>query len=282
MTQTTLRPELVTLSTTRDLEEKLSDIQSVLDYGATVGGTAGANTTAINTAIAAVDSGFLLVPPGVSYTEASLVMSDSVILIIFGSNSTVTFLTKNQGDSVASGGGVIIKSQGDTGILLKATDYGVTAEPVIQLCDATTGDAAAIETKFIEGTEISDPTAPAANKGRLYYKDNGSGATQLAVRFATGDVLPLATSGRKANLTGSTTWDPASIADGDKEAKDVTVTGAAMGDYCIASFSLDVTDLSISATVTAADTVTVVLANNTGGAVDLGSGTVSVLVLRNY
>lgn len=78
----------------------------------------------------------------------------------------------------------------------------------------------------------------------------------------------------------SDTWDPASIADGDKEAKDVTVTGAALGDFAIASFSLDVADLQLSADVTAADTVTCVLSNNTGGAVDLGSGTVYIKVLK--
>lgn len=81
-------------------------------------------------------------------------------------------------------------------------------------------------------------------------------------------------------IEGSDTWDPGSIADGDEEAKEVTVTGAALGDYAIASFSLDVTDLTISASVTAADTVTVILANNTGGAIDLGSGTVRATVIQ--
>jgi ABC-type uncharacterized transport system YnjBCD substrate-binding protein len=82
------------------------------------------------------------------------------------------------------------------------------------------------------------------------------------------------------SYTGSTTWDPASIADGGMEAKEVTVTGAVLGDFAIASFSLDVSDLALSASVTAANTVTCTLSNNTGGAVDLGSGTVSVLVIQ--
>jgi len=81
-------------------------------------------------------------------------------------------------------------------------------------------------------------------------------------------------------LTGSDTWNPGSIADGDEEAKEVTVTGAALGDYAVASFSLDVADLTLDAQVTAANTVTCVLANNTGGAIDLGSGTIRVLVFR--
>jgi len=76
------------------------------------------------------------------------------------------------------------------------------------------------------------------------------------------------------NLTGSVAWNPASIADGDEEAKDITVTGALLGDFALVSFSLDVSDLVLNGQVTASNTVTAVLANNTGGAVDLGAGTV--------
>jgi hypothetical protein len=82
------------------------------------------------------------------------------------------------------------------------------------------------------------------------------------------------------DLIGSATWDPGSISDGDEEATDVTVTGAELGDYALASFSLDVTDLVLDAQVTASNTVTCVLANNTGGAVNLDSGTVYVRVFK--
>lgn len=81
-------------------------------------------------------------------------------------------------------------------------------------------------------------------------------------------------------LDGSATWNPGSIADGNEEAKEVTVTGAALGDFAIASFSLDVSDLVLNACVTAANTVTCVLANNTGDAVDLGSGTIRARVIK--
>ena len=81
-------------------------------------------------------------------------------------------------------------------------------------------------------------------------------------------------------LSGSVTWDPGSIANGAEEAKEVTVTNAALGDFAIASFSLDVTDLILDAQVTAANTVTCVLANNTGGALDLAEGTLRVKVIK--
>jgi len=80
-------------------------------------------------------------------------------------------------------------------------------------------------------------------------------------------------------LDGSETYDAGSIADGDEEVGEVTVTGAALGDFCIASLSIDVADLVLTAQVTAANTVTYQLANNTGGAVDLASATVRVRVL---
>jgi len=79
-------------------------------------------------------------------------------------------------------------------------------------------------------------------------------------------------------LRATETKDWGSIADGDEEAEDITVTGAELGDFARASFSLDVQDLELSAQVTAANTVTVTLSNNTGGGIDLGSGTITVHV----
>jgi hypothetical protein len=44
-----------------------------------------------------------------------------------------------------------------------------------------------------QGDEISDPSAPAANKGVVYFRDNGSGKTQFVARFPTGAVQVIAT-----------------------------------------------------------------------------------------
>jgi len=85
---------------------------------------------------------------------------------------------------------------------------------------------------------------------------------------------------QKDHFRGSATWDPGNIADGNEEAKEVTVTGAALGDQAIASFSLDVLDLALDAQVTAANTVTCVLSNNTGSGIDLAEGTVYVRVFK--
>jgi len=48
-------------------------------------------------------------------------------------------------------------------------------------------------TTNLELAEISAPAAPAANRARLYARDNGSGKTQLVVVFSTGAVQVLAT-----------------------------------------------------------------------------------------
>lgn len=47
-------------------------------------------------------------------------------------------------------------------------------------------------TGYIEGTEQVAPSAPAANKFRLFAQDNGAGKTQLMVQFATGVAIQLA------------------------------------------------------------------------------------------
>ena len=82
-------------------------------------------------------------------------------------------------------------------------------------------------------------------------------------------------------LEASETKDWGSIDDGNELTEDVTVTGAAMtGDFAVATMSVDVVDLTITASVTAANTVTVVVGNFTGGALDLGSGTLYVKVFK--
>lgn len=78
----------------------------------------------------------------------------------------------------------------------------------------------------------------------------------------------------------SATIDFASVADGDEAASDVTVSGAALGDFVMVAGSVDLVDAVLTGSVTAANVVTVVLANNTGAGVDLASQTVYGVVLK--
>jgi hypothetical protein len=80
-------------------------------------------------------------------------------------------------------------------------------------------------------------------------------------------------------LTGSKTHDFASIATGTAETTTVTVTGAALGDFVVGvSVGVDAAGLRLTGYVSAANTVTVIARNDTGGAVNLASTTLRVLV----
>lgn len=76
------------------------------------------------------------------------------------------------------------------------------------------------------------------------------------------------------------TWDPGEVALGGTTTTTVTVNGAALGDHVLVSFSISLAGLQLEGYVSAANTVTVTLSNHTLAAVDLGSGTLSVLVFK--
>jgi hypothetical protein len=82
-------------------------------------------------------------------------------------------------------------------------------------------------------------------------------------------------------LAGSATYDPPNLLDGAGATTTVTVTGAALGDLveCV-SFSLDLQGITVTGYVSAANTVSVRFQNESGGALDLGSGTLLVRVRK--
>lgn len=86
----------------------------------------------------------------------------------------------------------------------------------------------------------------------------------------------------RQTLFGSKTWDPGNLAaDGNATSTTVTVTGAVVGDMAVASLTtFGANVVLVSAHVSAADTVTVVVMNKTGGALDLASGTLKVTVFK--
>lgn len=82
-------------------------------------------------------------------------------------------------------------------------------------------------------------------------------------------------------IAGSATYDPPSLNDGDGATTTITVTGAALGDSVdTVSFSLDLQGITVTAYVSAANTVSVRFQNESGGTLDLGSGTLSVRVRK--
>lgn len=83
-------------------------------------------------------------------------------------------------------------------------------------------------------------------------------------------------------LSGSATYDPPSINAGASATTTVTVTSARAGDIVLGvQFDQNTsTQLTLTGEVTADNTVTVRLANNTASPVDLGSGTLRVVTQR--
>jgi hypothetical protein len=117
-------------------------------------------------------------------------------------------------------------------------------------------------------------------KQRLQKLANDADAKELKALFdaikadLTAVRAPLA-----GALTGSATYDTASLADGAGATTTVTVTGAALGDFAMASLGVDAAGITVTAYVSAADTVSVRIQNESAGVVDLASTTILAVVL---
>jgi hypothetical protein len=87
---------------------------------------------------------------------------------------------------------------------------------------------------------------------------------------------------RKVNRMGgnefTATYDPANLADGAGVTTTVDAPGAQLGDYVAATFSLPLQGVLLLGWVSAVGTVSVRFQNESGGAVDLASGTIKVRV----
>ena len=84
----------------------------------------------------------------------------------------------------------------------------------------------------------------------------------------------------QARIEGSLVWDPGNLVDGAGETSSgITVAGAALGDYVDVSAPYDLQGILAHAYVSATNTVKIRIQNETGGAIDLGSGTWKVRVM---
>lgn len=80
--------------------------------------------------------------------------------------------------------------------------------------------------------------------------------------------------------TASAVYDPPNIVVSSQATTTVAVPGAVIGDFALASFSISSPGLTITAYVSSADLVTVVLFNGTASDVNLASGTLRVKVFK--
>jgi hypothetical protein len=104
---------------------------------------------------------------------------------------------------------------------------------------------------------------------------------QTLLLYVTGDgVIKEVGRNFSEGITASASYNPNNLADGAGETTTVGCTGAAIGDAVIASFSNDLQGITLTAWVSAADTVSVRFQNESGGALDLATGTIKVKAVR--
>ncbi len=125
----------------------------------------------------------------------------------------------------------------------------------------------------------SPETIVAADSGSIYFRDNGGNSNSVYVK-ENGDGTNTGWYQVYTFLIGSATYDPPSIAAASSATTTVTVTGAALGDFALASFSVDTAFVILSAVVSSSNTVRVSFFNPTAGPIDLGSGTLRVRVSK--
>lgn len=142
----------------------------------------------------------------------------------------------------------------------------------------------------IEGNMIRDEFTTRRGQRDIYFSGT---ATRVVFKGNQTGALDGTSFGRNINsaavliepqnvtLSGSTTFDWASIAAGAQATTTVTVTQAALGDSVTAvSMSVDLQGMTMTGYVSAANTVTVVMRNGTAGAIDLASATIRVFVTK--
>lgn len=82
-------------------------------------------------------------------------------------------------------------------------------------------------------------------------------------------------------LVATNTYDAPSLTAGSETATTLAVTGASVGDICMATLSsIGTNNITLSAHVQSANTVRVILTNEDAGTIDLASGTLKVVVIK--
>jgi hypothetical protein len=82
-------------------------------------------------------------------------------------------------------------------------------------------------------------------------------------------------------LYGTATWNPGSLNDGVGETSaGITVLGASLGDYVLVAAPYDLQGITCNGYVSATNAVKIRLQNETGGTIDLASGTWKVKVIK--
>lgn len=140
-------------------------------------------------------------PAGHATNSFSVTSSAGTTLFSVNQSGAVTGVTLNTTGSISqtnTNGNSVLHSIDNTGtaatVLAKWKQASAQTANVLEVRNTSDVIEFRIAPKgFLEFLEQTDPAAPASNRAVLYSRDNGSGKTQLCVRFPTGAVQVLAT-----------------------------------------------------------------------------------------
>jgi hypothetical protein len=201
-------------------------------------------------------------------------------------NATTDVITATAHGKTVSGFQVMVSNSGGAlpaGLSSSVVYYGIYV-------DANSFKLALSYADAIAGTAVNFTDAGTGTHTATLGSLNLPGSADIVLNSSSKiAILELNTgNGRFSNagglvpLTGSKSWDWASLATATQQSTTVTVTGAVVGDFVMTpSMSVALSGTRLWGEVTAPDTVTVYQRNDTGGAVDVISGTLKVQVWKS-
>ena len=166
----------------------------------------------------------------------------------------------------------------DLGSLVDAAGQTAT----VTVTGAALGDLALVSHGIDTSGILVSGYVSAADTVSARFQNETAGTLDIASAQLRAVVIPsgsLTSAFGGQLLTNSVTYDAASLSDAAGTTKTVSVPGAALGDFAMASLSVDLAGITMTAYVSAADTVAVRLQNESGGTLDLASATLRVAVL---
>lgn len=179
----------------------------------------------------------------------------------------------------------------DNGLNAVVSDYVELVDVQSNICrnNAVSGSAVAIQVTNATTAKILDNQCPSVNANQTFSVNiaasvldgfeggnSGSGSTGVVSNNST-----RIRQSDRGEMYATATYDPANIVPGSQVATTVAVVGATVGDFVIANFSSDTSQLLTLAGIVSTDgNVTVYFKNRTAADVDLGSGTLRVLVTK--
>ena len=211
--------------------------------------------------------------------DAPTNLDHCIALGALSTDSTVTVDIIIDGVRVEDSENLIVNIRNITGKVSITNCHSKTIEDIRPINLITVTGDVLIANNNLAGV-INDIISLDTVTGRIYILNNIA-PVSATVRTTGGSAITLSRNNTwDQDLSGSATFNPASLLTTTGETTTVTVTGALLGDFAEASFSLDLQGLVLTAWVSAADTVSVRFQNGTAGTINLAEGTLKARVKR--